>query len=199
MTDERPSRIPAEVTATLSTPQADWEVPEIAAVVILTAVGILILGGLATGIAAAVGSPGAFGPGAGDVLKGASIQAGAEWAEPLLAIVLLGVLGLCWWHVSAWSDMSDHAPSQVVSHIRRGRQIARWVNGTLLLTLAGSIALLAGEVLTYSQSHQSSLIWSHYIYEGASVLAVAAITAGGLWASTRLRAEPDVGANGMID
>lgn len=53
--------------------------------------------------------------------------------------------------------------------------------------------------LTYSQSHPSSLIWSHYVYEGASVPAVAVITAGGLWASTRLNAEPDVGANAMVN
>jgi hypothetical protein len=191
--------VTAETDDDVVEPQVDWEVPEVVEVVILIAVGILILGGLATGIAAAVGSPGAFGPGAGDALAGASIQAGAEWAQPVLGIVLLGVLGMCWWQVSAWSHVLDHAPSQLASHIRRARQIAKWVNGTLLLTLAGSIALLAGEVLTYSQSHRSSLIWSHYIYEGASVLAVAAITAGGLWASTRLNAEPDVGANEMVN
>lgn len=199
MTGERSSGVDAESDDDVFEPRVDWEVPEVAAVVILTAVGILILGGLATGIAAAAGSQVALGPGAGDVLAGASIQVGAEWAEPVLAIVLLGVLGLCWWHVSAYSGASDHAPSQVASHIRRARQIARWVNGTLLLTLAGSIALVVGEVLTYSQSHRSSLIWSHYIYEGASALAVAAITAGGLWASTRLKAEPGAGTNGMVN
>jgi hypothetical protein len=199
MTGERSSGVDAESDHDVFERKVDWEVPEIAAIVILTAVGILILGGLATGIAAAAGSQGAFGPGAGDVLAGASIQVGAEWAEPVLAIVLLGVLGLCWWHVSAWSGVPDHAPSQVASRIRRARQIARWANGTLLLTLAGSIALLVGEVLTYSQSHRSSLIWSHYIYEGASTLAVAVITTGGLWASTRLEAEPDAGTDGIVD
>jgi hypothetical protein len=177
----------------------DWEVLEVAAVVILVAVGLLVLGGLATGIAAAAGAPEAFGPGAGAVTAGPSIQLGAVWAEPLLAIVLFGVLGACWWHVDAWSGaVSDADPKEVTGHIRRGRQIARWVSVALVLTLAGSVALFAGLLLTNSHSDNvSSLIWSRDIYEAASVLAVATIVIGGIWAATRLRRRPDGGITPM--
>lgn len=173
--------------------RVDWEVPEVAAVVILVAVGLLILGGLVTGIAAVAGAPKSFGPGSGVLAAGSSIQLGAEWAEPLLAIVLLGVLCLCWWQVDTWSGaLSDCDRAEVAGHIRRGQQIARWVNGVLVLTLAGSMALFAGILLTNSQSgNLSSLVWSRDIYEAASVLAIAAITSGGIWAGTRLRPRSD--------
>lgn len=169
-------------------PPVDWEVPEIAAIAILVAVGLLVLGGLATGIAASAGAPAAFGPGAEAVATGSAIQVGAVWAEPMLAIVLLGVLGVCWWHVDAWSGaVSDADRAEAAGHILRGRKIARWVSVALVLTLAGSVALFAGLLLTNSHSgNVPSLIWSRDIYEAASVLAVATIVLGGMWATTRL-------------
>lgn len=174
-------------------PRVDWEVPEVAATVILVAVGLLVMGGLATGIAAAAGAPDAFGPGGRALTAGSSIQLGAVWAEPLLAIVLLGVLGVCWWHVDAWSGaLNDIEPAEVAAHIRRGQQIALWVNAALVLTLVGSVAIFAGLLLTNSQpGNLPSLIWSRDIYEAASVLAVAAIVSGGVWAGMRLRPRSD--------
>ncbi|MDA8314648.1 MAG: hypothetical protein M0010_05670 [Actinomycetota bacterium] len=102
--------------------------------------------------------------------------------------MLLGVLGVCWWQVDAWSGaLSDADPKEVTGHIRRGRQIARWVSVALVLTLAGSVALFVGLLLTNSHSGSvPSLIWSRDIYEAASVLAVATIVIGGIWAGTRL-------------
>ena len=182
-------------------PRVDWEVPEMAAVVVLVAVGLLVLGGLATGIAAAAGAPEAVGPGAGTVAAGSSIQLGAVWAEPLLAIVLLGVLGVCWWQVDAWSAApNDSDPPEVAGHIRRGRQIALWVNAALILTLAGSVALFAGLLLTNSHpGNLPSLVWSRDIYEAASVLAVATIAFGGIWAGTRLKPRADAGTPPTAD
>lgn len=178
---------------------ADWAVPEIAAVVVLLAVGLLVLGGLASGVAAAWGSSGAFGPGAGEVLAGSSIEIGAEWADPVLAMVLLGVLCLCWWQVDGWSSASDHGdPVDMADHIVRSREIAGWVSRTLVLTLAGSVALFVGVVLANSRAGSaSSLIWSRDIYEAASVLAVTTIASGGIWASGRLRTRSDVGTAGI--
>ena len=164
-----------------------------AAVVILVAVGLLVLGGLATGVAAAVGAPGSFGPGAGLTIAGSSIETGAEWADPLLAIVLLGVLGLCWWQVDGWSEATDDIDlSEVTGHIRRGRRIAWWVQGALIVTLAGSTALFAGLLLiNSSQGNQSALVWSRDIYGAASVLAVAVIAFGGVWAGAQVKVAAD--------
>lgn len=172
-----------------------------AAVAVLVAVGLLVMGGLATGIAAAAGAREAFGPGAGAATAGSSIQLGAVWAEPLLAIVLLGVLGVCWWQVDAWSGaLNDTDPAEVAGHIRRGRQIALWVNAALVLTFAGSAADFAGLLLTNSHpGNLTSLIWSRDIYEAASVLAVAVIVYGGIWAGRRLRPKSDGGTAPLAD
>jgi len=160
-------------------PRVDWDVPEVGAAVILVAVGLLVLGGLATGIAAASGGTQPLGTG----VEGSFIQLGALWAEPLLAIVLLGVLGLSWWRVDVWSGApSETALAEVRGHIRRGQHIALWVNGALVLTLAGSMSTFAGLILTDSQTRNlSSLIWSRDIYQAAGVVAVAVILSGGMW------------------
>lgn len=195
MPDESSLLVPENDGGGAGEPPVDWEVPEVAAVAVLVAVGLLVLGGLATGIAAASGASGSIPPGAGVVVAGSSIQTGAAWAEPLLAILLLGVLGLCWWQVDGWSDASeDTESSEVAGHLRRGRQIAVWVQGALILTLAGSASLFAGMLLVNSYGgNRSSLIWSRDLYQAASLLAVAALVSGGLWIGTRLRVTADDG------
>lgn len=182
-------------------PRVEWEVPEVAAAAVVLAVGLLVLGGLVAGIAAAAGAPTTFGPGSGAVETGSSIQVGAAWAEPLLAIVLLGVLGVCWWWIDAWSEApSDTGGDEAARHIGRARAISGWVNGALALTLAGSVALLAGLLLTNSQAgNQSSLVWSRDISQAASVLAVAVIVSGGTWAGMRLRTVSDEGEPRIAD
>jgi hypothetical protein len=71
-----------------------WEVPEIAAIVVLVAFAVLVVGGLVAGIVASTGANGAF-P-ATRQFTGQAITYGATWAEPLLAIALLAVVALCW-------------------------------------------------------------------------------------------------------
>ncbi len=135
------------------------------------------------------------------IRRGAMTTLANPRAEPLLAIVLLGVLGVCWRQVDTWSGApNDTDPAEVASHIRRVEQIARWVNAALVLTFLGSVALFAGLLLPNSHPGDlPSLIWSRDIYEAASVLAVAAIVSGGIWAATRLRPRSDGRTPPMAD
>lgn len=190
---EEPSLAVPEGDVDADEPRVDWEVPEVAAAAVVVAVGLLVLGGLATGIAAAAGAPGLLGPGSGAAVAGTSIQDGAEWAGPLLAMVLLGVVGLCWWQVDRWSGAPDDVDAaEVAGHVLRSQRIARWATGALVLTLAGSIAHFAGYLLANTTvGNHSSFVWSHDIYEAASVLAVAVVASGGIWAAMRLQATPD--------
>jgi len=70
-----------------------WEVPEIAAVGILVATAVLIAGGVVAGIVASRTSYGEGPP--SRIAATTAISFGATWAGPLLAFVLLGIVGLC--------------------------------------------------------------------------------------------------------
>lgn len=175
--------------------RVDWEVPEVGGVVIVAAVGLLVLGGLVTGIAAAAGAPTTFGPGSGNVELGSSVQSGAAWADPVLAMVLLGVLGACWWWAGTWSNAPGEPGARerdvAEVHVERARMLARSAVAALVVTLAGSLALLVGLLLSNSQAgNQSSLVWSGDIAQVASVLAVAATVAGGTWVLVHVRTSP---------
>jgi len=104
-----------------------WELPEAAAVAVLVAIGALIVGGVVAGIVASTASDGGLTP--SHIVAGNAISFGAQWAGPVFAIVLLGVVGLCWWQSEAWSDASEPDDEQdreleVAGHVRRARQIS---------------------------------------------------------------------------
>lgn len=152
-----------------------WEVPEIFGAGVLASVSVLAVGGLATGIARAVTESATnFPPGLGSQEVWNAIEFGSEWAGPLLAIVVLGVLGLCWWQVDAWLEVTespgndDDDESEARGHMHRARLIARWAIVALAVTAAGAIAGFVAEV--GANSGQS--LWTIDIYGGGSMLAV---------------------------
>jgi hypothetical protein len=159
-----------------------WEVPEIIGVAVVAVVGLLAAGGLGTGIARSV----EFAPPNGYSFPGASletwnaVQFGAQWASPLIAALLLGVLGLCWWQLQAWSEViespdSDDDVAEATGHMRRARRMARWTAAALLLTGAGSIAGFAAAV--GANVGEPGGVWSIEIYAGAYLLAVLVLLA----------------------
>jgi hypothetical protein len=167
-------------------PRSPWELPEIVAVAVLVAFALLVVGGLVTGILAGTAQNG---PSPGNQLIGLSLQYGTEWAEPLLAVVLLAVLGLCWWQFQTWADVTettsdDEQAFDAQGHIHRARQITIWTQAALGLTALGSVALFAGGVL--SATGYSQVAWSHDFYEGASALAVIVLAGVGLFVGKRL-------------
>ncbi|MHB8264219.1 MAG: hypothetical protein ACYDGY_10850 [Acidimicrobiales bacterium] len=168
-----------------------WEAPEVAAVAVLVAVTVLIVGGLVSGIVASTSTYGPF-P-ATQLIAGAVITAGAEWADSLVAVVLLGVIGICWWQSEAWADASEPDDEhdrvlQAYGHVRRANRISVLAQGALFLTCAGAIALLVGGVLqtTGQGGNTGSLNWSHCIFQGANLLAVLVVAGAGYWAGRQV-------------
>lgn len=168
-----------------------WEVPEIAAVAALAAVAVLMLGGLLAGIVASTASYTGLTP--SGIVPGTAITLGAQWAGPLIAIVLLGVIGVCWWQSESWAEAGEpddeHDRSmEMAGHIRRANQLSSWTQAALLLTCMGAIALVVGTVVQTSGSggNSTTLNWSRYIFQGASLLAVFVIAGAGVWVARQI-------------
>ena len=148
------------------------------AAAVLGGVGILAVGGLAVGMAriAVVSAP----LGEGQYIWSA-IDIGAEWANFLVAVIVLGVLGLCWWQLHAWAEVVDdpEEASQLpdaLGHIRRARRLTRWAEVALGLTLLGSVAGFAATVGTGGTTE----LWVFDLVAGAQMLAVIVIFVAGI-------------------
>jgi len=155
-----------------------WEALEIVGAAVLGGVGILAMGGLAVGIArmAVISAP----PGEGQYMWSA-IEFGAEWATFVVAVIVLGVLGLCWWQLQAWAEViadPDEAGQlpDALGHIRRAGQLTRWAEVALGLTLVGSVSGFAGSVGTGGTTQ----LWVLDLIAGAQMLAVIVIFVAGM-------------------
>ncbi len=161
-------------------PLFGWEIPEIAAMTVLVAFAVLVVGGLVAGIIASTEASGPF-IGTRHV-TGAALTYGATWAGPLLAIALLGVVGVGCWQIEVWKQTEEeesleHDDCEVRGHIGRACRIGVAAQVALILTLVGSIAALIGKVMFSLGTGAQD--WVRYVISGASVIAVFAITAGG--------------------
>lgn len=162
-----------------------WEVPEVAAIVLLAAFGALVLGGLIAGIVASTDIPIATGQ-----FIGAVITEVTQWADPLVAIALLGVIGISWWQRQAWTDALEAEPhlssdAEALGHLDRARRIDLYAQSALLLTVAGAAASLVGIIIVLGNN---AAAWSRYVYSGASLIVVTIIAGGGLWISRKATA-----------
>jgi hypothetical protein len=169
----------------LGPPTLPWEVPEIASIVVLVAFGALVVGGLVAGIVLDTELNGPI----QSQLTGEAIEFGTTWAEPLLAIALLGIVSLAWWQVEAWANKgedSQYDDYAARGHIERAGRIGLSAQAALLVTVAGSIAALVGETILNNGSGAGG--WSRDILAGAALVGVLAITTGGLWIGRRARA-----------
>ena len=193
MTDASAANSPDDIAQ--SEERLAWEVPETAAVAVLVAVGMLIVGGLVAGIVASTTSYGGIMP--SEIGTGTAISFGATWAGPLLAIALLGVVGLCWWQVDAWSDASEPDDErgravEVVGHIRRAHRISQWTQGALFLVCAGAAALVASSALLSTGGvSANSVNWARIIVEVANLLAVLAVAAVGVWIGRKINMDQE--------
>lgn len=170
-------------------PPPSWEVPEIIGVAVVTIVGILAAGGLGTGIARSIefAQPNGF-PGS-SLETWNAVQFGSEWASPLIAALLLGVLGLCWWQLQAWSEIiespdADDDVAEAAGHMRRARRMVRWTGAALVLTAAGSIAGCAAAI--GAVVGEPGAEWSVEIYADADLLAVLVLLAAAVFVGRHL-------------
>lgn len=172
----------------LGPPGPAWEFPEIGIVVVLVGVGLLALGGMATGIARGFAVPSPYPPGLSRQFVGASIQLGAVWATFLPAALLLGLMGVCWWNLNEWEPDADEVESpddmvEAEGHLRRGRGIVIATQIALVLTSTAAIAGLVGAILEYQSASQ---LWPSYFYTGAQTLAVLLVATTGVLLGRRL-------------
>jgi len=177
----------AEASDNLDEPvvRLPWEVPEIAAATVLVATGVLMAGGLAAGIVASTPSYGGGTP--SRITASTAISFGATWAGPLLAIVLLGVVGLCWWQADAWGagsetdEVRDHV-SEAAGHVRRAHRINQWTQVEFLLVCAGAGALVVSSALLSTGGISANAVnLARIIVEVANLLAVLAVAGVGAW------------------
>jgi len=155
-----------------------WEAAEILGAAVLGGVGILAMGGLAVGIAriAVIQEP--F---ANSQYSWNAIEFGAEWANFVVAVIVLGVLGLCWWQLQAWTAVVEDPEEagqlpDALGHIRRAGQLTRWAEVALGLTLLGSVAGFAASVGTGGTTQ----LWVLDLIAGAQMLAVIVIFVAGI-------------------
>ena len=168
-------------------PSLPWEVPEIAAVGILVAFSLIVVGGVATGIDVSTGRQQPFFDQLENVWN--AIEFGTSWAGPVLAIVLLAVVGLCWWQVEAWSVESPPTPlepSSAHDYIRRAQKISLWALGSLVITVVGAVAGCVALVASNIPAHPGRVGWSRVFGVGAGLAAVIVVAAAGLLVVIRL-------------
>jgi hypothetical protein len=180
--DDEPDDDPPE-------PPLAWELPEIAALAVLAVVGIVAAGGLAAGIGRAVAASDTGFPGS-DSQVWLAVQIGGQWASPLIAALLLGVFGLCWWQVQAWSEVTD-APeddddvADALGHMGRAHRITLAARIAIVVTAAASIAAFVGTLGIYQGAAGPN--WTIDLVVGASTVAVLVLLAAALWVGRRLQ------------
>jgi hypothetical protein len=151
-------------------------------VAVLFAFAVVVAGGLVAAlIVASTAATGYLAParlGTGDALID-----GTTWAGPLLAIALLGVVGVSWWQINTWKNVSQEGllpydDHQVQGHLERASRICSAAQVALALAAVGSTAALIGTVLFSLEGGAQS--WVRYLVSGANLIAVIVVSAGGL-------------------
>jgi hypothetical protein len=140
---------------------------------------VLVLGGLASGIATSVDFPNAT----------TAVEQGTQWAEPVLSMILLGLVGLSWWQHQGWMRAADngHRESDRIAHVARSRRIASWAQIGLLLVVAGSASLFGAVVASeLDLPPEAPSFWSPAVFAAASFLAVVVLAGTGLLIGRKL-------------
>jgi len=181
---ETPAIMPASSQEGRADPFA-WEVPELIALAVLVGVAVLAVGGLATGIVRSFSPTSSF-AGSQDVWN--AIEFGAQWANAILAAIVLGVLGVCWWQLEAWEEVreepdSENDLSEALGHIQRTRRIISCTGVALGATAAGSVAGFVAQIGTYG----SNPLWTLDILGAAEMLAVIVISGTGILVGRQLQ------------
>lgn len=152
---------------------------------VLLATLLMVMGGLASGIAYGVSA----------LTASTAVQFGAQWAGPVLAMILLGLVGLAWWQYEGWADADsddEAGESEGIVHMQRMRRVAFLAEIGLMLTVAGTGSALGGIVASDIDLPfgAPSFTWSRVFLSAAFFLAVTVLAGAGLLIGRKLRLEP---------
>jgi hypothetical protein len=170
-----------------------WDLPDIAAVAILLAFYVVVLGGLVAGILYTSNFDQSQIPDS-NLTIGTAIQSGSGWASPIMAVVLLSVIAVCWWQSRPQqieeleSEEFEGDEPQLASfddaRAIRSRVIIYFVQVGFLLVTAGAIASLVGQILLVSGI--SGQTKAYFVTPGANCVAVIVIAGVGLFAGRQV-------------
>jgi hypothetical protein len=172
-----------------------WEIQELAAVAFLSAIAIVTIAGVASGV---VGDTGLNQTGApvAEVLLDAT-----RWAGVDVAFLVVAALGLIWWQVDGWSEALDddgeddpddpddpgveRVIEEAVRHIGRNRALFTWAGVLLLVISMAAVGLMVGVVLEQSPP-SPSMNWQQWLSAGGNLLSTLILTGFGVYAVAHL-------------
>lgn len=166
---------------------APWEVPELIATIVLVAVGVIAVGGL-IGALVFVNSDEVSG-GFSSQTTWNAVERGASWSSPLIAMILLGVIGTMWIQTRSrvGASSAQHEAARFSAHVRRTLCIAGWTVAGLVLSLLGAAADFASTIGLYWSYNSASFAASIAIPVGASAIAVLLLAVAGFWTYVQTR------------
>lgn len=127
---------------------------------------------------------------------------GADFGDGNGVLLLLFTMGLIWWGSTRRLENPALDPEEGVWRRVRARKLLTWLSILLVITAIGTLTIVVGEYLYHSgldseaaiQAQGGSHTFAHVFnvsgFEGAYLLAAL----GGLWATLRLRDDPEVDA-----
>ena len=182
-----------------------WELPEIVLGGLLITVALLAVTGLAGGIVASLKTADS------NFLLGDAIVVATGWAGPFSMALLLAGLGLVWWQVEGWGEVTDTWLDdddgtgegaddsdtddlvESLRHLWRARMFVTWTAVLVGIVALASLTRLVGIGLNIPPgSPVSNQIWGNYIVEGGSVVATLVLVAASLYVVVQLRRLCDV-------
>lgn len=178
------SQSPLEVIDDNS-PDAAWELPELAIVSILVSSGLLTLGGVIFGFFQASENSD---PGFGTPSLWIGVQVAVRSLNLTTTAMLLGALAICWWQYGEWTNENhiSHAEA-TVAHVRRLRLLAYWLEIAFVVTIvAATLGVIAGIIINASNPGLSAYDLGNDIYTFFGSLAVFVIAGLGLVAGKRI-------------
>ena len=169
--------------------RSPWEVQEWAALALLSAIAIVVIAGVSSGV---VGDTGLNQTSASvsEVLLDATRWAGFE-----VPFLVVAALGLIWWQVDGWAEVLDddvgdddqdepdveRSIEEAVDHIGRNKALATWAGVSLLVTSMAAIGLMVGIVLEQSPP-SPSMNWEQWLSGGGNLLSTLILAGFGFYA-----------------
>jgi len=158
-------------------PPVSWDWREVLAASAMTALGLVVVAGLISGISRSTRQGP---PSAPFNANWSAIQFGTSWANVYFAVSLLAVLGISLWTYRSWAEAEDEGDTP--GHVRRSVRLLVSVRIGLVVVALGSLLGLVAEVEVNSGIDTGvSEVWSLDLAVGMVTLGVFVLVGVGFW------------------